>query len=95
MEDANLPSINLRKLLSDSSRVRESTKLYSAAVSAGFFYLQLNQTDRSCSDGSIDSTSADILSEAHQIFSLMNNLFDLPIEEKKEYDVSKNDGYFG
>lgn len=90
-----LPIIKFAKLLSKTSRAIEAARLFAAATSEGFFYLDLDATNHGCIGDGLEATPARTLKESDQIFSLMKTVFDLSIEEKKEYDVSKNGGYFG
>lgn len=80
---APLLTISLAKLL--ASNKEEHGRLFAASRSLGFFYLDM----RECAEGKT------LLSRADSIFSLMNEFFKLPMEEKRRYDLSKKRSYFG
>ena len=94
-EDTSLPVISLVRLLSESTRPSETSRLFTAGSSVGFFYLSLDPTNDDCSDGAPTMALARTLSEAGQILLLTKTLFSLSVKEKKAFDVSSNDGYFG
>ena len=81
---APLLRLSLASLISHDST--ELSRFTSACESLGFFYLDLTT----------HPTGTAILSDADQLFSVGEALFDLPVEEKIKYDFSKtHNSYFG
>ncbi|KAF7196235.1 2-oxoglutarate-dependent dioxygenase gloE [Pseudocercospora fuligena] len=79
--------ISLSKLLSND--VAEEEKLWRACCDLGFFYLD-------CRGGNSSTISGDdLLSSANELFDLAEGVFDLPIEEKSQYDMMGENSYFG
>lgn len=78
---APLLRLSLAKLLERDAT--EQDRFVRACEDLGFFYLDLS--------GPGDS----ILTDADQLFQVGEQLFDLPVEEKQEYDFSHKDSYFG
>ena len=78
---APLLRLSLVKLLDRDAE--EVERFLRACEDLGFFYLDLS--------GPGDS----ILSDADQLFNVGAQLFDIPLEEKKQYDFSHKKSYFG
>src|ERR1700761_2833058 len=81
---APLVTISLRKLL-EGPAAEEHERLFTAAKSLGFFYLDMRETP----------TGETLLNGADTMFDLMTSFFDLPFEEKQKYDLAKKGLYFG
>jgi isopenicillin N synthase-like dioxygenase len=81
---APLVTISLRKLVEDISGI-EHERLFSAAKSLGFFYLDVQGTPE----------GKHLLRQADDLFDLMNEFFSLSIEEKAKYDFAAKKSYFG
>ncbi|EEP75813.1 predicted protein [Uncinocarpus reesii 1704] len=80
---APLYRLSLEKLLNkDQDEVR---RFCTACEDLGFFYLDFRGTKQ----GEV------ILDEADKLFGVGERLFDLDIEEKKKYDFSQKNSYFG
>ena len=73
----------------------EAKRLFQAATTTGFFYLDLQS--HHCSDEGTASSTQDgkILKEVDELFTLMRKFFDLSIDEKSKYDMANYGGYFG
>lgn len=83
---APLLRLSLGKLLARDSA--ELERLYEASVDIGFFYLDLQDSDHGIS----------LLSDADGLFQVgerLFGLFELSLEEKKKYDFSSQNSYFG
>jgi isopenicillin N synthase-like dioxygenase len=80
---APLLRLSLGKLLAGDST--ECERLFQACIEIGFFYLDLQDSDHGIS----------LLADADKLFTVGENLFDLSLEEKKRYDFSAQDSYFG
>lgn len=78
---APLLRLSLAKLIDRDAE--EINRFVRACEDLGFFYLDLS--------GPGDSICAD----ADQLFKVGAELFDLPVEEKKQYDFSARKSYFG
>ncbi|KIW63865.1 hypothetical protein PV04_08837 [Phialophora macrospora] len=78
---APLLRLSLAKLLDRDPE--ELNRFVRACEDLGFFYLDLS--------GPGDS----ILADADQLFEVGEKLFDLPLEEKKQYDFQQKKSYFG
>lgn len=78
---APLLKISLSKLQAYDSE--EIARLTQACEDLGFFYLDLR------------GPGDQILKEADQMFNLAEDLYDLPLEEKKKYDFMHKNSYFG
>lgn len=76
---APLLRLSLEKLLSHEEA--EVQRFYSACKDLGFFYLDLRGND--------------ILADADQLFGIGEQLFELDLDEKRRYDLSKKNSYFG
>ena len=81
---APLVTISLRELVENTSSI-EHERLFSAAKSLGFFYLDMRGTPE----------GEHLLQQADDMFDLMNDFFSLPVEEKAKYDFAAKKGYFG
>ncbi|KAI1910311.1 hypothetical protein LOZ12_004712 [Ophidiomyces ophidiicola] len=80
---APLLRLSFDKLLkNDESEVE---RFCTACEDLGFFYLDFRGTNQGNT----------ILDEADQLFALGEQLFDLDLEDKKKYDFSKQNSYFG
>ncbi|KKZ63660.1 hypothetical protein EMCG_02028 [[Emmonsia] crescens] len=76
---APLLRLSLEKLLSHEEA--EVQRFYNACKDLGFFYLDLRGND--------------ILAEADQLFGIGEQLFELDLDEKRRYDFSKKNSFFG
>ncbi|OJD16780.1 hypothetical protein AJ78_03070 [Emergomyces pasteurianus Ep9510] len=76
---APLLRLSLEKLLSHEEA--EVERFYSACKDVGFFYLDLR--------------GSAILTDADQLFDVGEQLFELDLSEKRQYDFSKQNSYFG
>ncbi|KAI9710805.1 MAG: hypothetical protein M1812_007353 [Candelaria pacifica] len=74
MQEASLHTINLKALFNHDSA--ESDKLFDAAKTCGFFYLDMRDPDLTY-----------ILKMADEVFDLSRCVFALPEEEKAKFDV--------
>ncbi|KAK5103158.1 hypothetical protein LTS08_003962 [Lithohypha guttulata] len=63
--------------------LEEVNRLLRACEDLGFFYLDLR------------GPGDDILADADNLFRVGENLYDLPLEEKKQYDFMHKNSYFG
>ncbi|GAB7359732.1 hypothetical protein MBLNU230_g6906t1 [Neophaeotheca triangularis] len=104
---APLLRISLRKLLAKDDI--ELSRLWKASCELGFFYLDLRDAseDRDDSGTKRDSAHSDLsgksaaidgdayLKTANQLFSLGEEVFSLPVEEKQKYDFKDQGSYFG
>jgi isopenicillin N synthase-like dioxygenase len=81
---APLVTISLCKLAESTSPI-EHERLFSAAKSLGFFYLDVRGTPE----------GENLLQQADDMFNLMDEFFSLPIEEKAKYDFATKKSYFG
>ncbi|KAL2853292.1 hypothetical protein BJY01DRAFT_79066 [Aspergillus pseudoustus] len=80
---APLLRLSLKKLAEqDEVEIR---RLNTACEELGFFYLDLQDA----------SPVSDILDDVDNLFQLGTELFELPLEEKKKYDLSGQKSYFG
>jgi isopenicillin N synthase-like dioxygenase len=80
---APLLRLSLEKLLAhDEVEIR---RFCDACEDIGFFYLDLRGTE----------TGHSMLTDCDQLFRVGEALFDLTLEEKKTYDFSKQNSYFG
>lgn len=80
---APLLRLSLSKLQSNDAD--EIARLTRACEDLGFFYLDLRGSD----------TGDSILNDADQLFKVGEELYDLPLEEKRTYDFSAKGSYFG
>jgi hypothetical protein len=63
----------------------EYERLFQASKDIGFFYLDLSDTEEGSS----------LLGDADNLFQIGERLFELSLEEKKQYDFSGQNSYFG
>lgn len=63
----------------------EHKRLFQASTDIGFFYLDLSDSDQGPS----------LLGDADDLFQVGERLFELSLEEKKQYDFSGQNSYFG
>jgi isopenicillin N synthase-like dioxygenase len=80
---APLLRLSLGKLLAGDAV--ECDRLFQASVEIGFFYLDLQVSDHGVS----------LLGDADNLFTVGERLFELSLEEKKRYDFSSQNSYFG
>lgn len=80
---APLIRLSLDKLLRHDEE--EVHRFCNACEDLGFFYLDLRDAD----------TGASILSEADKLFNVGEELLALDLAEKRKYDFSKKNSYFG
>lgn len=80
---APLLRLSLGKLLAGDTI--EYEKLFQASVDIGFFYLDLQDSDH----------GAALLKDADDLFQVGERLFELSLDEKKTYDFSAQNSYFG
>ncbi|KAJ6134066.1 hypothetical protein N7523_000388 [Penicillium sp. IBT 18751x] len=80
---APLLRLSLKKLLAGDST--ECERLFQTCVEIGFFYLDLQDSEQGVS----------LLSDADKLFLVGEKLFDLSLDEKKRYDFSAQNSYFG
>jgi isopenicillin N synthase-like dioxygenase len=80
---APLLRLSLGKLLAADKA--ELERLYEASVDIGFFYLDLQDSEHGTS----------LLTDADGLFKVGEELFELSLEEKKRYDFSAQNSYFG
>lgn len=76
--------INLSNLLQGDAQ--EEERLWRACTELGFFYLDLR---------SQPTLGATLLSTSDTLFRLGESIFNLPVPEKLEYDMSSQNSYFG
>ncbi|KAJ5496893.1 hypothetical protein N7463_008880 [Penicillium fimorum] len=63
----------------------EHERLFQASTHIGFFYLDLSDSEQGSS----------LLGDAYNLFQVGERLFELSFEEKKQYDFSGQNSYFG
>lgn len=80
---APLLRLSSRKLLEGDPT--EHKRLFQASTDIGFFYLDLSDSDQGSS----------LLGDADDLFQVGERLFQLSLEEKKQYDFSGQNSYFG
>jgi hypothetical protein len=86
---APLLRISLKRLVEGDED--EINKVWKASQELGFFYLDLR--DASSADGQINGPA--LLKDVDALFSLGENVFDLPTSEKQKYDFMEKGSYFG
>ncbi|KAL6233027.1 hypothetical protein BDW75DRAFT_232321 [Aspergillus navahoensis] len=80
---APLLRLSLKALLAgDGAEIRRLSK---ACEEIGFFYLDMSDA----------GTLTQILEDTNKLFEIGADLFELPLEAKKEYDLSSQKSYFG
>lgn len=82
MQEASLHTINLKALMNNDRT--ESEKLFDAAKTCGFFYLDMR-----------DPAFKYILQMSDELYDLSKSLFALPEDEKAKYDVDKLGDWLG
>ncbi|KAJ6028754.1 Oxoglutarate/iron-dependent dioxygenase [Penicillium herquei] len=80
---APLLQLSLGKLLSGDPI--EFDRLFQASVDIGFFYLDFRDSE----------LGASLLRDTDELFDIGKTLFELSLEEKKKYDFSAQNSYFG
>lgn len=80
---APLLRLSLKRLLAHDNE--EINRLIDACEDIGFFYLDLQDA----------GFSSSILDDADKLFNISKQFYDLPLEEKKKYDFSAQNSYFG
>ncbi|KAM5434271.1 hypothetical protein MferCBS31731_006765 [Microsporum ferrugineum] len=75
--------LSLARLIADDSI--EVDRLLLACRDLGGFYLDLRSTE----------LGEEVMSDADRLFTLGENVFDLPEHEKRAYDMAKFGGYYG
>lgn len=80
---APLLRLSLEKLLRHDSE--EIQRFGKACEEIGFFYLDFRDSQH----------GENILEDADRLFEIGEQLFELDLEEKKKYDFSKENSYFG
>ena len=94
---APLVRISLRKLVEGD--VAEEERFWEACCSLGFFYLDMRTGNSGpipvdgVKDNAVDGDT--LLREADGLFAFMKRLYDLPVEEKQQYDLKDKGVYFG
>jgi hypothetical protein len=86
---APLLRISLKNLVQGDSN--EINKVWKASQELGFFYLDLR--DALSADNRINGPA--LLKDVDALFSLGENVFDLPTPEKQKYDFIEEGSYFG
>jgi len=86
---APLLRISLKRLVRGDED--EINKVWKASQELGFFYLDLR--DASSSDNGINGPA--LLKDVDALFSLGEQIFELPTSEKQEYDFKEKGSYFG
>ncbi|RAK93869.1 oxidoreductase [Aspergillus costaricaensis CBS 115574] len=80
---APLLRLSLSKL--QAHDVTETHNLLQACKDIGFFYLDLRDTEE----------GTNLLNHADKLFPIGERLFDLPLDEKKKYDLASQNSYYG
>lgn len=88
---APLLRISLQKLLDKDAS--EIDKVWKASQELGFFYLDLRDAVSTTSNPSIDGPA--LQQDIDALFSLGEQLFALPVEEKQKYDFADQGSYYG
>jgi isopenicillin N synthase-like dioxygenase len=86
---APLFSISLEKLLNHDSE--EEERCWKACCELGFFYLDLRMSNST--GQSIDGEA--LLQDSKRLFEVMNEFYDLEVQEKTKYDFKDQGSYFG
>ena len=85
-EDVNCaPLVTLRLLRLLDGDTAEHSRLYEASKNFGFFYLDL----RGCEEG------LGLLDSANALFDVSRDFFDLPLEQKQQFDFAEQAKYYG
>lgn len=85
---APLLRISLRKLVDGDAE--ELDRVWKACCDLGFFYLDLRMGDEQK-----DINGEALLDDAYSLFKVGEGLFDLPLEEKRRYDFTAQNSYYG
>ncbi|KAF2104102.1 Clavaminate synthase-like protein [Rhizodiscina lignyota] len=88
---APLLRISLAKLLSGDAE--EQDRVWKACCGLGFFYLDMRMNEDISDAGLLDGNA--LLDDADQLFKTGEGFFELPLEEKRKYDFSSQNSYFG
>jgi hypothetical protein len=104
---APLLRISLAKLLRGDAE--EEDQLWKACCDLGFFYLDLRTADSESTGrngngrdfeagigtGRVKVDGEGLLADAERLFKVGEEFFELPVEEKREYDFAQKGSYFG
>lgn len=90
---APLLSISLSKLLAHD--VVEEDRLWDAACSLGFFYLDVIPNSNSSQGSDSSSQGQGILHEVDELFDIGKSIFEVDEETKKAFDYKERGSYFG
>ncbi|GKZ24016.1 hypothetical protein AbraIFM66951_010514 [Aspergillus brasiliensis] len=85
---SNIPTAPLLRLSLSKLQARDTTEthnLLQACKDIGFFYLDLQDTNE----------GTNLLHNADKLFPIGERLFDLPLDEKKKYDLGNQNSYYG
>lgn len=80
---APLLRLSLSKL--QAHDITETHNLLQACKDIGFFYLDLRDSNE----------GTNLLNNADKLFPVGERLFDLPLDEKKKYDLASQKSYYG
>ena len=80
---APLITVCLHKLLGGD--VEEHARLFDACKTLGFFYLDLSDSDE----------GEELISGSNELFDILQEFFQLPLQEKSKYDFASEGSYFG
>ncbi|PSN70326.1 oxidoreductase [Corynespora cassiicola Philippines] len=80
---APLITVCLHKLLGGD--VEEHARLFDACKTLGFFYLDLSDSDE----------GEELISGSNDLFDILQDFFQLPLQEKLKYDFASEGSYFG
>jgi isopenicillin N synthase-like dioxygenase len=93
---APLVVIDYSRLISKGpNATEEAERLFQAATTSGFFYLDLQPRHHSDAGTESSTPGGILLEETKELFPLMKDFFNLDINEKLKYDMTKYGGYFG
>ena len=91
---APLITIHFWKLLKEGPVTTEEVlKLFEAAKTIGFFYLNLQNLEGAHVD--LSNGGQDLLLDSPNLFRIVEEFFNLPLDEKTEYNISRQAGYYG
>lgn len=83
----DLPLVPLKIISFDrlaKGDLQEEEKLFEAAKGLGFFYLDLRNASEQ---------EEQLLEDAERLFKLAPEFFNITLEEKLQYDLTKNNGH--
>ena len=83
LKTADLETISLNAL--EKASTSEGARLFDASRQYGFFYLNLEAT----------STGEELLEVVGKLFPLSKEVFEMPQEEKQQYDLKDKGVFFG